>query len=1207
MKSLMPWFYLLAAAGAQAAYAGDGLEDYRLGSYVQAATELSPNNDPIVDYYLGRMNLYGYGTLKNNTQALRNFGLAAEKGYLPAQKIMGSYALLRDNNPEQALSWYKKAADANDRQAQMYCAAAYTFGLGVKKNDDTARKYLIAAARNNDSIAQYALAEHFLDSRQAANKKLGLIWLNKAVGQGNPKAITLLGELYAVGNGVVPKDLVKSKELLDMAVAKNYLPAFYQMGVLSQQANNPAAAKDWYTKAAKKDYPPAAIALSKLLTQPNTPDYNPKQGYLWLLKSAQNGSMDAQLALSNLYQVGQVVPKDDSLANEWKEEADASLQRQNSSQGIQRAAAEWLTNGEAQTFANTDYQLQGILTAWSNKNALKENNYNPAPQMVSVTRNEIYLPKFALVEPNTIDISEFYDALSGTVNTKEAFTHIPKYPIDFHLDSSSAKVPTQATNEQTIPLVPNSPALVTLYPNFDDLQDFDYFAELDTAVTKTLPKNNALMRLHNQAVLGIPAAQFTLAQLYQEGIGVDKNVQQAIYLYRLAADQKDLRAEYNLGLLYLEGKVTEPNYENAIGWLTRSAFKGNAHAQFALGLIWEKGYRDAKGVEVIPPDLETSELMYYLAADNYYGPAQYRLAEMLLHEKPADISVMAKTKRNQLIKSLYRGAVVENVAQAELPLAFFNAMENDKEKQAQVFAVAKKEASKGNGQAALLLGILYDRGISVEANPVQAMYWYQQATANPVSSFIFGTYLSEGKNISQDKERGRNLLQQSANAGFSYANLNLSVLKRDNNEQFLPELDTALALGNSKAGLLLADYYLSLGNDQQKMQQARDIYNRFAEKGDKEGQLKLAYMYEQGLAGPVDKISAQKWYTISAEQGQPIAQYLLGRLYQLAWTAPQPDYAQAKNWYGKAQEQYAPAAVALGFLYDTVEDNYEQAKLGYELGAKANDPVSKYNLGLIYEKGKGEPVNAAKAKDLYLQAAEDGHTQAMVQLAGFYFNGIAGPRDHQQALNWYRKAAEKGDRDALYQLGLMSETGVGTKLDFDDSIKYYEQSAQKGDAKAMMALARMYQYGIGVDINHQRAAELYKALSALNNPYAQYQLATFYFEGTAGERLPAEGKKLLQQAVDNGSQQAKVALQRLDASTQERVSFIEPLPANRSPVLADQEPDLLYLDALNEWNRGNEELSRVILNQITTQFPQYTPAKRAYEQLNLNLPQNILS
>ena len=53
----------------------------------------------------------------------------------------------------------------------------------------------------------------------------------------------------------------------------------------------------------------------------------------------------------------------------------------------------------------------------------------------------------------------------------------------------------------------------------------------------------------------------------------------------------------------------------------------------------------------------------------------------------------------------------------------------------------------------------------------------------------------------------------------------------------------------------------------------------------------------------------------------------------------------------------------------------------------------------------------------------------------------------------------------------------------------------------------------------------YKTLAAMGNAYAQYQLATFYYEGIDGKRMPQEGKQWLQQAEDNGSQQARRLLQ----------------------------------------------------------------------------------
>jgi len=49
----------------------------------------------------------------------------------------------------------------------------------------------------------------------------------------------------------------------------------------------------------------------------------------------------------------------------------------------------------------------------------------------------------------------------------------------------------------------------------------------------------------------------------------------------------------------------------------------------------------------------------------------------------------------------------------------------------------------------------------------------------------------------------------------------------------------------------------------------------------------------------------------------------------------------------------------------------------------------------------------------------------------------------------------------------------------------------------------------------------------------------------------------------------------------------------------------MYLDAMNEWNRGDEVLSRMILQRLVTQFPHFVPAKRAYEQINQAVAKNI--
>ena len=1140
MKSPMPWFCLLAAASPCLVFANTGVDAYRQGDYIQAAQQMTSSaaKDPVMDYYMGRMRLYGYGQLKNDTQAMRYFQQSADRGFLPAIRMMTRVTLFTQKNPEQALNWFKKAADQNDVRAQMYCAAAYLFGVGVKPNPDLAKRYYILAAKNGDSIAQCTLAQSFLETHQSANKKLGLIWLNKSVAQNNPEAQVTLSELYAQGT-LVPQDFAKARELAGLAVAQGYVPALYQMGAIAQQANDYPLAKEWYTKAIDAHYLPAEVALANLYTQEKSPLYDLNTGFLTMLKAAQNGSYDAQVALTTMYKKGLGVQADEHLATEWQQKA-AKTARLNSTEA-QVKAARWLTNGKAMALTETSYRPHGIFSPWANAAALKENHYNQPPQMEPLVTTSVYKPQFEMVAPNKIPISDYYNALvlSSNVASSEpfVFSHYPAAPSE------------------------------------------DINVE----------------QLTSRAILGDSNAQYLLAQKYQEGTGVNKNTDQAIHYYQLAAAQQDLRAKYQLGVMYLEGRDVPRDEMKGFDMLQDAAFKGNAWAQYALGHLYEQGLKDASGQWVIKVDPEQARAMYALAAVNQYGPSQYRLAEIMVREKQKGMTVQALNKRRQLIKGLYQGALVNGVENAALPLAFFNAMDTDKVKQEQAYNAAKLGADAGNQDAALLLGLMYDHGIFVEQNPDDAVHWYEKTATNPIGAFLLGTHLSEGTGVSQDREKAQALLQQSADAGFSYAYLNLGVLKHERKEDCLPLLDKAYALGNSTAGLLLADYYLSQSSTPEQMKQARDIYQYVADLGNKDAQLKLAYLYEKGLGGAVDLEQAAKWYALSAEQGQPVAQYLLGHFYQLGGVSNKPDYVEAKKWYRMAEATYVPAAVALGFIFDTVDDDYANAMLGYQRAATANDAVGQFNTGLMYEEGKGRPVDIKKATDLYLLAAAQGHAQAMVQLAGIYLNQR---QESDEAFSWYKKAADLGDRDALYQLGLLSETGVAKPRDYAEAVRYYQLSADKGNANAKLALARMYQYGLGVTKSPEQALALYKELAVAGNAYAQYQLGLYYDRAAAGTRQPSEAKRWLEEAQKNGSQQAQKALQVQATQGAAKNSFIEPVKSVPALDLSEKSAELMYLDALNAWNRGDESSSRVILSRIMQEYPSYLPAKQVYQQLS---------
>ena len=94
--------------------------------------------------------------------------------------------------------------------------------------------------------------------------------------------------------------------------------------------------------------------------------------------------------------------------------------------------------------------------------------------------------------------------------------------------------------------------------------------------------------LEGLANLGDPRAQYDLAVLYDNGLGVPQSDAEALRWYTRAADQGDARAQYNLGLMYMNGQGVEPNLVLAYYWVSLSVAHGNANASPARDYLSEK-------------------------------------------------------------------------------------------------------------------------------------------------------------------------------------------------------------------------------------------------------------------------------------------------------------------------------------------------------------------------------------------------------------------------------------------------------------------------------------------------------------------------------------------------------------------------------------------------------------------------------------------
>ena len=100
-----------------------------------------------------------------------------------------------------------------------------------------------------------------------------------------------------------------------------------------------------------------------------------------------------------------------------------------------------------------------------------------------------------------------------------------------------------------------------------------------------------------------------------------------------------------------------------------------------------------------------------------------------------------------------------------------------------------------------------------------------------------------------------------------------------------------------------------------------------------------------------------------------------------------------------------------------------------------------------------EAKDYATALPLYEKAAEQGDATAQFNLGIMYENGKGIAQDYSRACDWYEKAAEQGDAYAQNNLGIMYENGDGVAQDYDKAREWYEKAAENGCEEAKQVLS----------------------------------------------------------------------------------------------------------------------------------------------------------
>lgn len=152
-----------------------------------------------------------------------------------------------------------------------------------------------------------------------------------------------------------------------------------------------------------------------------------------------------------------------------------------------------------------------------------------------------------------------------------------------------------------------------------------------------------------------------------------------------------------------------------------------------------------------------------------------------------------------------------------------------------------------------------------------------------------------------------------------------------------------------------------------------------------------------------------------ADQGEPQAEELIGRLYERGMGFRR-DYHAAADWYRRAADKGdANAAARLGFMHrigEGIPRDMDEAVRRYRQGAEKGNRLAQAGLAFMMLDGQGLPADHAGAAVLMRKSAEQGNAAAQLALGTLYEQGRGVPKDVVQADKWYTLATvEDGENE----------------------------------------------------------------------------------------------------------------------------------------------------------------------------------------------------
>ncbi len=486
-------------------------------------------------YLVGLMYDTGVGLSRGTPIAVHYYNLAARQGhaeaydglrglgnrFTEAQFYLGSLNELGDGIEQdyaEALRWYRLAAAQGDEESQYRLGVMYAEGLGVEQDLSEAAKW-------------FRVSEEY-----------GLRNYDK-VGELDPNSEYLTREVEG------------PREKLRQLAERKYPVAQFHLGLLEERY-----ARKWYQEASALGLAEGQYGLAEIFLEGRGAPQNAAAAVRLYGRAAEGGLADAKYKLGIMYVLGRGVLPNTTEALKWYQQA--------AEQGVI----------EAQMAVGSMYATGQFLTT----TITVPIDYVSAYFWLSLAG-----AKVPVVDAQRWQATNLREVIKKKMTLSEI---------------RQAERREQVWYQQAA--APTGPGATSLLGR-DRLASAQYNLGLMYAEGRHVAPNikEAVVWFRQAAEKDLPEAQYDLAEILVEGdLGIVRNLDEAVRWYRRLASQNfrwpDLhplvtKAQFVLGELYEQGLGVPQDDQQAAAWFESAAERGHGHAQLRLATM----YLAERGVE----------------------------------------------------------------------------------------------------------------------------------------------------------------------------------------------------------------------------------------------------------------------------------------------------------------------------------------------------------------------------------------------------------------------------------------------------------------------------------------------------------------------------------------------------------------------------------------------------------------------------------